>query len=385
MKKIFFFISLVLTLCASLRSSAQSYEYALKLTQKLSAPEMWGRGYSHRGDSLAAECIRAEMRHLGVLPLADDYLQHYTMGSYAYVGDVSLSVNGRILAPYDEFRILPGRRYAADERLAKSKHKRQVDGVWFVGVDKLDTYSPLAGFSEEHTATSSDYCVEVLNSTEPKKFRKVEFARKMQYVPVYQSQNVCGYIRGEVDTMVVFTAHYDHCGTMGDNVIFYGAHDNASGVAAVLDVARMSSVQKPHYTMVFMLFSGEEAGLKGSKYGAEHPIVDLSKVRLLVNLDMFCGGADGFAIVNGKAENTAPFVSKITSANERLHYMPEIRLRDNAANSDHYWFSEHCPSIFIYTMGGNTGEYHSPYDNCDHCNLQESYEKVMALILESIK
>ena len=48
----------------------------------------------------------------------------------------------------------------------------------------------------------------------------------------YQSQNVCGYIPGETDSMIVFTAHYEHLGMSGDT-IFYGAHDNASGTAAV--------------------------------------------------------------------------------------------------------------------------------------------------------
>ena len=63
----------------------------------------------------------------------------------------------------------------------------------------------------------------------------------------YRSQNVCGYIPGEVDSMIVFTAHYEHLGMHGDT-IFPGAHDNASGVAAVMDLARMANEQRGHYT-----------------------------------------------------------------------------------------------------------------------------------------
>lgn len=56
----------------------------------------------------------------------------------------------------------------------------------------------------------------------------------------YRSRNICAYIPGETDSMIVFTAHYDHLGMHGDT-IFYGAHDNASGTAAVLDLARMGN------------------------------------------------------------------------------------------------------------------------------------------------
>ena len=95
----------------------------------------------------------------------------------------------------------------------------------------------------------------------------------------YQSQNVCGYLPGETDTMIVFTAHYEHLGMNGDT-IFYGAHDNASGTAAVMDLARMASLRHGHYTYVFLLFGGEESGLVGSRHFAENSMIDFSKVKI---------------------------------------------------------------------------------------------------------
>ncbi|MCR4810993.1 MAG: M28 family peptidase, partial [Bacteroidales bacterium] len=182
-----------------------------------------------------------------------------------------------------------------------------------------------------------------------------------------------------------FTAHYDHLGMMGDKVCFHGAHDNASGVATVLDIARRYGLSKPHYTLVFCFFSGEEAGLLGSSYMVQHPLFDLKKVRLLVNLDLLCGGSEGFMVVNGKAENTTPFVNRMKARNEERHLLPEIKLRDNAANSDHWWFSKECPAIFIYTLGGRYGDYHSPYDTCDKCGIEDNYEKVLQVILAAIE
>jgi Zn-dependent M28 family amino/carboxypeptidase len=194
----------------------------------------------------------------------------------------------------------------------------------------------------------------------------------------YRSQNVCGYIPGETDTMIVFTAHYEHLGMNGDT-IFYGAHDNASGTAAVMDLARMANLQRGHYTYVFLFFSGEESGLVGSHYFADNPLIRLSKVKLLINIDLFCGGEDGLMVVNANSRETAPYVDLLQSINDERGYAAKIARRDNAANSDHYWFTSECPAIFIYTLGGPFGGYHSPTDTCDGCGLG-NYMNYMTLL-----
>ena len=194
----------------------------------------------------------------------------------------------------------------------------------------------------------------------------------------YRSQNVCGYIPGETDTMVVFTAHYEHLGMSGDT-IFYGAHDNASGTAAVMDIVRMTNLQRGHYTYVFLFFSGEESGLVGSHYFAENPLIPLSKVKLLINIDLFCGGDDGLMVVNANSRETAPYVDLLQQINEVHGYTPKIGRRDNAANSDHYWFTSECPAIFIYTQGGSFGVYHSPTDTCAGCGLGNDHRHMTLL------
>jgi Zn-dependent M28 family amino/carboxypeptidase len=107
-------------------------------------------------------------------------------------------------------------------------------------------------------------------------------------------------IKGEVDTFIVLTAHLDHLGTMGKNVFFPGAHDNASGCAMVLNLAKYYSMRKckPHYGLVFMFFSGEELGLLGSRFYTEHPLFPLSKIKFLINLDLMGSGDEGVQIVN---------------------------------------------------------------------------------------
>lgn len=194
----------------------------------------------------------------------------------------------------------------------------------------------------------------------------------------YRSQNVCGYIPGETDTMIVFTAHYEHLGMNGDT-IFYGAHDNASGTAAVIDIARMANQQRGHYTYVFLFFGGEESGLIGSHYFVDNPLIRLSKVKLLINIDLFCGGEDGLMVVNANSRETSAYADLLQRINDERGYAKKVARRDNAANSDHYWFTSECPAIFIYTLGGPFGGYHSPTDTCDGCGL-DNYVNFMTLL-----
>ena len=67
------------------------------------------------------------------------------------------------------------------------------------------------------------------------------------------------------------------------------------------------------------------------------------------------------------------------SLNDETHAAKEIRARDNSANSDHYWFSNYCPSIFLLTMGQPYGGYHEPADKCESCGLGH-YNAYMQMI-----
>jgi Zn-dependent M28 family amino/carboxypeptidase len=270
---------------------AQDSAYARRVIRDLAAPEMFGRGMQHSGDSIAAEYLRQELQTLGVKPLTKNYFQYF--------------------------------------RFPNTREKPPI---------------VKAG---------------------------------------YRSQNVCGYIPGETDSMIVFCAHYEHLGMHGDT-IFYGAHDNASGTAAVLDLARVFNQKRGHYTYVFLFFGGEESGLVGSSFFADMPLIKMNKVKLLINLDLFCGGDEGLMVVNANARETKPYVDLLEQLNEERHYAAKIGRRDNAPNSDHWYLSQECPAIFIYTLGGPYGGYHSPSDTCDGCGLG-NYENFLRLILTMLE
>jgi Zn-dependent M28 family amino/carboxypeptidase len=110
------------------------------------------------------------------------------------------------------------------------------------------------------------------------------------------SPNVIGVLKGsgagaKADESVVFTAHYDHLGKhdvpAGQDGIYNGARDNASGVAMMLDIAQAFAMTKtrPARSIYFVSTTGEESGLLGSEYLATHPLMPLDKIAANLNVD----------------------------------------------------------------------------------------------------
>ncbi len=111
-----------------------------------------------------------------------------------------------------------------------------------------------------------------------------------------ESQNVAGILRGadpkRRDEFVVVSAHLDHLGIGGavnGDTIYNGAMDNASGIAAILEVAASlhESGAKPARSILFVAVTGEEKGELGSRYFAAHPTVPQASIVANVNTDMF--------------------------------------------------------------------------------------------------
>lgn len=104
--------------------------------------------------------------------------------------------------------------------------------------------------------------------------------------------NVFGYIEGSdpelKDEFVLLMAHFDHVGTDGEGSVFNGADDNASGSVALLEIAEAFRAEKkmPRRSIGILWVSGEEIGLYGSKYFAEHPLVPIENIAAVINLDM---------------------------------------------------------------------------------------------------
>lgn len=126
-----------------------------------------------------------------------------------------------------------------------------------------------------------------------------------------KGRNVIGVLPGRDPKLrreaVVVGAHYDHLGRGGPfaldpdstGAIHNGADDNASGTAALIEIARVLALRPPARTVVFVAFSGEEEGLLGSSFYVRHPVVPIARTLAMVNLDMVGRLRDDRLIVYG--------------------------------------------------------------------------------------
>jgi Zn-dependent M28 family amino/carboxypeptidase len=132
-----------------------------------------------------------------------------------------------------------------------------------------------------------------------KDFQPVSLTAKADFVVKnttrrIQSRNVVAKLEGsdatQRDEYVIYTAHWDHFGrdsSLQGDQIFNGALDNASGTAAVLEIAKAftSLPEPPRRSILFLAVTGEERGLLGAKYYAQHPLYPLEKTLADINID----------------------------------------------------------------------------------------------------
>jgi aminopeptidase YwaD len=176
------------------------------------------------------------------------------------------------------------------------------------------------------------------------------------------------------DRLVVVGAHYDHLGWgisgslhNGEPAVHNGADDNASGVAALIEIARALKREGPEANdLLFVAFSGEELGLYGSKHFVRGPGFDTARVNYMVNLDMVgrLDSADRQLIVDGAASSPA------FAALDDIH-RDSVRIRAGGSgigSSDHMsFYLEGVPSLHFFT--GTHGDYHRPSDDIEKLNV----------------
>lgn len=212
---------------------------------------------------------------------------------------------------------------------------------------------------------------------------------QIQWKPVHEIQstpgmNVLGYIEGSdpvlKNEVVVVSAHYDHLGKRGKE-IFYGADDNASGTAAVLEIAQAMAIAKanhegPRRSVLCLLVTGEEKGLLGSQYYTEHPIFPLSQTVADVNIDMI-GRVDTihkspnyiYVIGSDRLSSELHLINETVNQQYTQLELDYTYNRPEDPNryyyrSDHYNFAKHgIPSIFYFS--GAHEDYHRPGDTPD--------------------
>lgn len=206
-------------------------------------------------------------------------------------------------------------------------------------------------------------------------------------------KNILGCIEGKNnEEYVIIGAHYDHLGmdeSLAGDKIYNGADDNASGVSAVLQIARafMLSGEKPERTIVFALWDGEEAGLLGSQFFTS-TCPDLSRIKGYINFDMIGRNNDesnpNHIVYFYTAANPA---FQEWSENDILKYelalKPVYKAWDKMdSGSDNASFGKRGIPVIWYHTDGHP-DYHKPSDHADKINWTKLVDITKAAYLNA--
>ena len=415
MKKLLLLILAVV----SVQLSAQDLAHYKKIVKELSSAKYQGRGYAEDGANKAGKWIAKEFAKAG----ADEVIcQPFKLNINTFPGKMDVRVDGKKLTPGVDFTLRefnPGLKgefklYYVDtlnynpDKMFADLASPEYEGAMVV-CDFMFTYKHTKDFRKLQSKKDCSNSGMLYTWEEPLKFYKAygetvrekpilwvkpDFPKDAKTIKVnienkflkdYECFNVIAKVEGNRhDSCYVFTAHYDHLGKLGKKTFYPGAHDNASGTAAIITFAAHYAQNKPEFDMYFIAFSGEDANLRGSDWYVEHPIVPLSQIKYLFNLDMiadnntkqYCEfsneGMEGFALFE--------------QINAEKGYFQALDRHELDENSDHWPFAKkNVPVVFFMNEHGDAFKYyHTVHDTWEN-HISTNYEPSFKIIEDFIK
>lgn len=208
---------------------------------------------------------------------------------------------------------------------------------------------------------------------------KAEFRMKFQVAFRQQTRsgiNVAAFIDNQAPYSIVLGAHLDHLGYgedgnsrhTGAGDIHNGADDNASGTAAVLELARLLKGKSLPFNIVLLHFSGEELGLYGSKYFVEHPLLDLKTVNYMINLDMVGRLNDSSRALTIGGIGTSPAWPALLQLDAQKEFTIKIDSSGTGPSDHTSFYRKDLPVLFFFT--GLHTDYHKPSDDAPLINYK---------------
>jgi aminopeptidase YwaD len=371
-------LPVLLFLFLSYSGFSQSLSFGKQMVDTLTSPYFWGRGYTNDGMKKAADFLAAQFQSYGLKPMkGKEFLQTFSYNVNTFPGKMEVNINGKELVPGKDFIV------GAESKSAKGKGKLdQMDSVQFLNRDSRTIVKLENKLTWSVSQDEADYTIIHLDRNAingmPSELR-VNIENKL--VKNFKASNVCGMVKGTVkpDSVILITAHYDHLGGMGKDTYFPGANDNASGVSLLLNLAKYYAANPQPYSIGFICFAGEEAGLVGSKYFTDEPLMPLKSIRFMINTDLAGTGEEGITVVN--ATEFSKEFAIMNAVNDENKLLAKINARGKAANSDHYFFTEKgVPAFFFYTLGGIKA-YHDVFDKAETLPLNE-HEDLFKLVVK---
>jgi aminopeptidase YwaD len=254
-----------------------------------------------------------------------------------------------------------------------------VDNVQFNKNDKSAAakipivYLTRAGYEKYFTDHSATLPVEL----------NISFSEKTR-----RAHNVVGFIDNHASTTVILGAHYDHLGYGEDKnaldtgrIIHNGADDNASGTAALIELARMLKKSAPvNNNYLIVNFSGEELGLFGSKYWLEHP-TQLITPNYMINMDMV-GRYDTTHKLTIGGYGTSPVWGQVFAA-EKNNLLIKFDSTGSGPSDHASFYRKDVPVLFLFT--GSHSDYHKATDDWDRINYdaEKDIVKMVYRVIEA--
>lgn len=387
----------------------------------LADDKLEGRRAGSAGEKLAMEYISTHFAKLGIAPKGvNGYYQPFEIHEGKKLADGSyVSINGINLTD-KEYLALP---YSAEKFLEATPAValQEADMPWFVDLkeileeNKTNPHFDIHDYIKKNTQRAFDKgatAVLLFNTSDIDDKIKFEATDKTAALPVpviyfqndaakkYLSDvtaplpirinikfaektrtghNVVGFIDNGATNTVILGAHFDHLGygedgnsmlRTGEKLIHNGADDNASGTAALLELARILKTSKAkNNNYLFIAFSGEELGLYGSKYYTEHPTIDLSRANYMINMDMVGRLSDSTKTVAVGGFGTSPTWSKVIIPQDKKRAFQIKTDSTGTGPSDHTsFYRKDIPVLFFFT--GQHKDYHRPTDDAPLINYE---------------
>jgi aminopeptidase YwaD len=309
--------------------NSQEPDCARRIVEDLAGPSMHGRGFVFNGVGKAARYIARSFEEKQAMPVNGSYSEYFRLDVNTFPGPVRLSVNGNLLKPATDYLpdpsspgikgrfglieihtedILSGifldkirnatkhhllylnfpdkdsldpglkKKILAFRAQVKNDTQIQASGIIEVTGEKLSWYSS--------GNTCSKPWIIVDKAVKLDSLSQLDININNRFLTGRRARNIVGVINGNLkpDSFIMFTAHYDHIGSLGRRTFFPGANDNASGVAMLLSLMKNYAAHPPSYSILFLATSAEELGLLGASHFVGHLPIDPGKIRFLINL-----------------------------------------------------------------------------------------------------
>lgn len=388
----------------------------------LADDKLEGRRTGSNGENLAMEYISNQFKTIGITPKGTEgYYQPFEINEGKQIGDSTVFIINEtaLKAGTDFFPFL----FSAEKKVEASPAiaLQEPDMPWFfdlkeiVDENKTNPHFDLVEYIKKNSKKAYDRgatAVILFNTADAEDklaFNPKDKSEKLAIPVVYINKeaakkylndatatlniklnvdidekkrtghNVIGYIDNGTATTVIVGAHFDHLGygedgnsmlRTGEKLIHNGADDNASGTAALIELARILKTSKAkNNNYLFIAFSGEELGLSGSKYFTENPTIDLKAINYMINMDMVGRLNDSTKTLAVGGYGTSPqWATVINAQDKKLPFVIKIDSSGSGPSDHTSFYRKDIPVLFFFT--GQHKDYHRPSDDADRINYE---------------